>query len=260
MKKVFLFFLLFPTLAIAQDSLSFESARNRPPVVTNQSPVFKLAPLSLIDLDPTVQVAVEIPLRPKWSIQQEIGYGWPKLGLFNYQTLANRAKTTFRARTQIRYYFSPALTRQGTHTKAPGGFYLAGDLLLKKMVHKTDRELLSPTGVIVWPNPPKREIARLQRNVYGLHANVGYQGVPSRKHPNFLVDVYVGVGFRIVSVRQTSGPSVVYSNGSVGEDLRFTRFAPFDGLLRKPSMTAGVKIGWMINSGKKVKKKISLHY
>ncbi|MCY7358752.1 MAG: hypothetical protein LH609_15095, partial [Rudanella sp.] len=212
-------------------------------------------PLSLIDLDPTVQVAVEIPLRPNWSIQQEVGYGWPSLGLFSYQKLADRAKTTFRARTQIRYYFGPNLTRRGLQTNVPTGFYVAGELLFKEMMHKSDREIPSPNGVTVWPNLPKRETARIQRNVYALHANLGYQGVPSRKHPNFLVDVYVGVGFRIVSVRQTSGPSVIYSNGTVGEALRFTRFVPFDGTLRKPSMTAGVKIGWMLKSTRKAKKK-----
>ena len=102
--RFLVFFLVFlsPALAFAQDSLTYElTAKSRPPVVIQQSAVVKLAPLSLIDLDPTVQVAIEIPLRPQLSIQQEVGYGWPKLGLFSYQTLADRAKTTFRVRTHL---------------------------------------------------------------------------------------------------------------------------------------------------------------
>lgn len=261
MKNVLFLLMVLPAFAFGQDSISYVPLETAPkPVVTHQSPVFKLAPLSLIDLDPTVQVAVEIPLRPKWTVQQEIGYGKTGLGLFNYQALANLPKTTFRARTQIRYYFSPSLTRPGLTrqkipTQAPTGFYVAGDLLFKNMVYKTDREITPPGGVTAWPNVPKRATARIRRNAYGLHANVGYQGVPLRRHPGFLVDVYVGVGFRVISVRQVSGPSVVYSNNTIDEGLRFSRFAPFEGSLRKPSMAGGVKIGWMINSGKKIKKK-----
>lgn len=250
-----LLLLFFPLLTYGQDSLSFEPIGNPKPVVVRQSPVFKLAPLSLLDLDPTVQAAVEIPLKPNWTLQPEVGYGWQQLGLFNYQTLS-KPKSTIRARTQIRYYFSPSLTRQGTGTakSIPSGFYGAGELLFKQMDHKTDRSVSSSTGVVTQPIVA-RESINIRRNVYGIHANVGYQGTISRKHPNFVVDVYMGVGFRIVSVRQTSGLPVVAANGAVGESFGFSRFVPIDSRLRKPSVTGGVKIGWMINTGKKPLKK-----
>ncbi len=242
MKQIFLLLLVLPALASAQDSLSFEAPVNPRPVVMRQSPVIKIAPLSLIDLDATIQAAVEIPLRQRLSIQQEIGYGGPSLDPLRRKNwdwfYMAYPKSTFRSRTQVRYYFSPTLTRQKVPSQAPSGLYVASDLLFKSMIHKTER------------GP-----ARIRRNVYGLHANVGFQAAPSRKHPNFLVDVYVGVGFRIVSVRQVTDSLVFSLSDHEREDLRESRFAPFEGTLRKPSMTAGVKLGWMINSGQKVKRK-----
>ena len=256
MKNLFLFLLLLPVFAFGQDSISYVPPTTNPrPVVVDQHPILKLAPLSLIDIDPTVQVAVEIPLRPQWSIQQEVGYGWPSLGLFNYQRdLAPKSKSTFRARTEIRYYFSPGFRQQTGLQSGPGGFYVAGEALYKRMNHTADSPFPNslqtsfPLPVVV------NERARITRQVYGMHAKIGYQAVVSRsgKTPQFVVDVYMGVGFRIVSVRQTSGPAL---RGRAFDAWSFTRFEPFEGTLGKPSLAGGIKLGWMINSGKKAKKK-----
>ena len=256
MENLFLFLLLLPVFAFGQDSISYVLPTTKPrPVVVDQHPILKLAPLSLIDIDPTVQVAVEIPLRPQWSIQQEVGYGWPSLGLFNYQRdLAPKSKSTFRARTEIRYYFSPGFRQQTGLQSGPGGFYVAGEALYKRMKHTADSPLPNslqtsfPLPVVV------NERARITRQVYGMHAKIGYQAVVSRsgKTPQFVVDVYMGVGFRIVSVRQTSGSTL---RGRAFDTWSFTRFEPFEGTLGKPSLAGGVKIGWMINSSKKVRKK-----
>jgi hypothetical protein len=255
MKNLLLFILLFPALAFGQDSVSYVPlARTPPPVVIQRSPVFKLAPLSLIDIDPTLQAAVEIPLRPNWSIQQEVGYGWPTLGLFNYQRDLVKPKTTFRARTEIRYYFSPDFRQQAGLKQGPGGFYVAAEGLYKQMGLKLDRTV---PGITVWPALPAKETVRINRHVYGLHAKIGYQAIVggSGKTPQFVVDVYVGVGFRIVSVRQAGGSSVITANSALSEGLLFSRFVPFDSALRKPSMAAGIKIGWLINSGRKVRRR-----
>ncbi|TAE30644.1 MAG: DUF3575 domain-containing protein [Cytophagales bacterium] len=244
MKQIFLLLLVLPALASAQDSLSFEAPVNPRPVVMRQSPVIKIAPLSLIDLDATIQAAVEIPLRQRLSIQQEIGVGWPRLGLANYQKeLTTAQKNTLRSRTEIRYYFSPELLRKGLEKSSTNGFYAAGEVLVKRM------------NVKGW-----RNAASTQRHIYGLHAKIGYQGVLSSKHPQFVVDVYVGAGFRVVSVRQVSGSPVgpnnfVHNTGLFAYNEPRSRFDPIDRLLHKPSMAAGVKLGWMINSGQKVKRK-----
>lgn len=254
MKNLFLFLLLLPVFAFGQDSITYVPPTTNPrPVVVDQHPILKLAPLSLIDIDPTVQVAVEIPLRPQWSIQQEVGYGWPSLGL-RQGLVTTKPKSTFRARTEIRYYFSPGFRQQTGLQSGPGGFYVAGEALYKQMNHTADSPLPNslqtpfPLPVVV------NERARITRQVYGMHAKIGYQAVVSRsgKTPQFVVDVYMGVGFRIISIRQTGGPSV---SGKVYDTWDFTRFEPFEGTLRKPSLAGGIKLGWMINSGKKAKKK-----
>ncbi len=253
MKNLFLFLLIIlPALVFGQDSISYAPLTTTPrPVVVDQNVVLKLAPLSLIDLDPTLQVAVEIPLRPNWSIQQEVGYGWPKLGLFNYQPdLAPKSKSTFRARTEIRYYFSPGYRHQVGLKSGPAGFYMAGEALYKQLNHaRSTTQSLTANGVL-FPQPT----TRITRQIYGMHAKIGYQAVVSRagKTPQFVVDVYMGVGFRIISVRQTGGAAL---QGRAFDAWSFTRFEPLDGTLRKPSVSGGVKIGWMINSGKKKPKK-----
>lgn len=257
MKKLLLTFLLLPSLGVAQDSLSYEpTATASPrPVVMHQQPVFKLAPFSLLDIDPTMQAAIEIPLKQRLSIQQEIGIGWPRLGLANYQkSLTTTEKRSFRARTEIRYYFSPDLSRKGLGKSSTNGFYAAGELLNKRITI-TDRNRSSVlSGQPAFLIPP-REQARIQRQIYGLHAKIGYQGILSPKHPQFVVDVYVGAGFRVVSVRQLSGSPTVGARGLLNSDAMISRFAPFDGWRYKPSLSGGVKLGWMINTGKKVKKK-----
>lgn len=250
MKNLFLLFLVLPALAFGQDSITYTPlTTTRPPVVVDQGVMLKLAPLSLIDLDPTIQAAIEIPLRPQWSIQQEIGYGGPKLGLFNYQPgLATKSKATFRARTEIRYYFSPGYRHQVGLKVSPAGFYIAGEALYKKMNHAQTQT--SITNGVILPQPTtilNSTTTRITRQVYGMHAKIGYQAIVGRsgKIPQFVVDVYMGAGFRIVSVRQISGLGLG----------KFTRFEAFDGTLRKPSLAGGVKIGWLINTGKKAKEK-----
>lgn len=251
MKNLILLLLLLPVFAFGQDSISYAPlTTTRPPVVVDQGVVLKLAPLSLIDLDPTIQVAVEIPLRPQWSIQQEVGYGGPRMSL--RQGPGVKPKSTFRARTEIRYYFSPAYRHQVGLKSGPAGFYVAGEALYKQMNHtRPTSSPLIANGVLL-----SQPTMRITRQVYGMHAKVGYQAImgQSGKSTQFVVDVYMGVGFRIVSVRQTSVNSSSRVNNSSG-DLLFTRFQPFDGTLRKISLAGGIKLGWLINSGKRAKKK-----
>lgn len=262
MKNLFLLLFLLPALAFGQDSISYVPMKTNPrPVVVDQPLVLKLAPLGLFDIDPTVQAAIEIPLRPKWSVQQEVGYGWQSLDPlrrkdWDWFYLAV-PKSTFRARTEVRYYFSPDLLRRYKAKVGSNGFYAAGELLFKQLNHKRPGftiKSIPSTG----PLSPQTQFTpgttRVTRNVYGIQAKIGYQTNLSKsgKNPQFIVDVYMGVGFRIISVRQTNGPEL---RATDQEDLDQTRFEPFQGTIRKPSVSGGVKIGWMINTGKKVKKK-----
>jgi hypothetical protein len=254
MKNLLLFFLIIlPALAFGQDSISYAPLiTTRPPVVVDQGVVLKVAPLSLIDLDPTVQVAVEIPLRQKWSIQQEVGYGWPKLDWLKTQDAGLQPHSTFRARTEIRYYFSPDLLRNSNVKKGPAGFYLSGEGMYKKLTAQESAKWELFSGPVL-TGPVSQTKKGTARHVYGLHAKVGFQGAISAKNPRLIVDVYVGAGFRLISVRQAGQP--LDHSLTKGDWVYLNRFTPFVGILPKPSLAGGVKIGWMINSGKKIKKK-----
>ncbi|WP_019987423.1 hypothetical protein [Rudanella lutea] len=213
MKTFICLLLLLPALAWGQDTL---------PARIGPGPVLKLAPLSLLSPDPTVQAAVELPLTSRLSVQPGIGVGGTQVGP---GVRAGSPSESVQARTEIRYYISPALGGKLKSGRSPGGFYVAGEGALNRQKLKIPREgALSAT-----------EMAQVNRHIYGLNAKVGYQQAPIAKLPRFIVDVYVGVGYRIVSVRQV---------GSTDSST-----------LRKPGVTAGVSIGWMINSGKKVPRK-----
>ncbi len=186
-------------------------------------PVIKFALLSLYDLTPTWQFALEIPVYRQLSIQQEVGYGWDGMlfggrrEIANPNILAGNRLNTWRVwrfRTEVRYYFRDRWARK-TYTP------LAHQDTQRKRVNATvSGQYVALEGMYKAFTFPGED-----RVTQAAHAKVGYQFVLNRQK-NFVLDCYVGGGIRRLAVTE------FYSSGSIRQYSHTS-----------PSISAGVKFG-----------------
>lgn len=214
--------------------------------------IVKIAPLTLVDVDPALQAGLEIRILKRLSIQQEVGYGprnwqgpfpdFKPLGT-DFLTGGWERQESWRYRTEIRFY--PNLHFLFSKIKQRSllsGVYIAAEYVYK--VVGITKATNSASGGISTSLDYQQDI---NRSTTAGHLKAGWQ-VPlsqDKKSPwsHFFLDFYVGGGQRYITIDQTEGPSVVRSNGSVPEAIRYTRFVPNQkGWL--PSAASGIKIGW----------------
>jgi hypothetical protein len=144
--------------------------------------IFKFAPLMAIDFDPSLMFGVEYIFHPKWSFQQELGYGGYNiirrdLGILGGSTPKEPSKT-FRIRTEFRRYFN---NRQIN----PRGGYLALDFFYRLTGQRFKRTMRLEGSTMLSYN----EV--LTNHMPGVNVKFGYQF-----GKKVLMDVFVGVGMR----------------------------------------------------------------
>ncbi|GHB65201.1 DUF3575 domain-containing protein [Persicitalea jodogahamensis] len=197
--------------------------------------ILKITPLALFDLDNTVQVGLEVPMKnPAWTIQQEAGYGHSAFNLWYGERRQHPDRETWRFRTQIRYYF-----RQQNQNSP----YLAGEYLFKK----NSEEKYESVGVDCTNGPfgPcayfQNRATHLGRFVSAFHVKWGWQ-FPMGERMTF--DTYVGGGIRSLTVRYLSLPeNAQINNGRGFFDFRTDRPGRYGPL---PSFSAGFHFGWRL--------------
>jgi hypothetical protein len=204
----FLFFWLVAGAVQAQDS-TFS-------LLPGERWLFKIAPLTIIDPEPSFMFGAEYVFAPRWSFQQELGYGY--FALWQNQEGQRLPKSVIRARSEFRHYFA-------VKTNAPTGGYLALDLFYKR------------TGQ---PRTAEQDLGtffqtvdfRQLKNVGGLHLKLGIQTTGQ-----VVFDGFMGIGFRFVSVRTPGRPDGVNLNNFFRlMDANFS-----DTFL--PSMAFGFRLG-----------------
>lgn len=186
-------------------------------------PVIKFALLSLYDVTPTWQFAVEIPVYRQLSIQQEVGYGWDGMMFGGRREIVNpnifagyRLKTwrVWRFRTEVRYYFRDRWARK-TYTTSDR----------RDSQHNRVNATMSGQYVVLEGLYKTFTFPREDRVTQAAHVKVGYVFVMNRRK-NLAFDCYVGGGVRTLVVTES------YSSGS---DSRYKDILP--------SISAGAKIG-----------------
>lgn len=218
---------LFPSVASGQDVAPLKARAENPfrPVW-----VVKFAPLSLTDIDPTVQGAAEYFFRSRMSVQQEIGF----MRIANWINIDEKyPRNIFRSRTEIRLYLS-------NRKVAPWGVYLAVEGFYKHMSQQRESEISRGSYF---------EIAsyRYVKNVTGGHLKVGVQ-TDIGDGDRWLFDAYMGLGLRSIRLK------------AVGEDVVIENLpdSPLDLLniedgrshYTMPSVAFGFKLGYVIGAGK----------
>jgi hypothetical protein len=146
--------------------------------------IFKFAPLMAIDFDPSLMFGVEYIFHPKWSFQQELGYGryntLPRsIPILGYE--AEEPSSTFRARAELRRYLNST-------QPAPRGRYLAieGFYRLTGQHYEGKARLLDVSSNSFVPYN-----LVLTNHMTGVHIKFGKQ-----LGKKYLTDFFVGIGLR----------------------------------------------------------------
>ncbi len=149
--------------------------------------VLKFAPLAMFDLDNTYSVAVEIPFsNPKFSVQQEIGYGHAATNIWYLYDDYKPRKYNIRAKSQFRYYYFEGRMVRG---------YLAGEYFFKRAL-KTEKEWIGQDCNLNGAcNFLKQQDIKYAKVVHAFHPKLGWQFYFGSR---FSLDVYTGFGFRFV--------------------------------------------------------------
>lgn len=219
-KIVFALLLLCPLYLRAQDSLQ---QTKYPPVVN-----LKFSPLSLIDPLSSVQFALEYQVAEKSSLQHEAGY--ISQMLYN-EDWGYKESSGVRLRNELRIY----LGRQGTSLN---GFYLAPELLFIHFRYERNavfgQECSDPYTCQYY----QYKDYTVQKQVYGVHQKIGFQSTSGR----LVVDLYSGIGYRHVRVRNIDSPPVneFYDDFSISS--RKT-----EGIYGLPSLSFGFKFGYLLS-------------
>lgn len=219
MRKLLILFLLCPLFVQAQNPFSFDSVYN--------SPVLKFSPLSLLDPLPSVQFALEYQVGRKTSIQHEAGY---IINLLYSDPIYQDAEG-LRLRNEVRLYFQP----KGNRLE---GFYFAPELLFIYFEHKRQGILGFGCEDSFGCDYYQDIYFNAQQQVYALHSKIGFQSIYKR----LLVDLYTGLGYRYVRVRNRN----LHLN-LIDVEEEFFDFRKDEGDYHMPSLSLGFKIGYVLN-------------
>jgi hypothetical protein len=189
----------------------------------------KWAPLSMLDYYNTFLIGAEIPLpNPRFSIQQELGYGHANFSVWYAERNDQPDRSHFRSRSQVRFYVKewPSVR-----------MFVAAEHMLRRsktvgMNYQKEQ----------CPNPPDCDYYRevgytAERIANAFHGKFGFQFLPS---PRLTIDIYSGFGVKAIRSRPlTTGFLYEFDNDRrvwwEGNDVRFRD--------PDPSLTTGFQIG-----------------
>ncbi len=235
MKKNILTFLLcavlFPFIVDGQPQVV--PLQTRPEEPFRPAWIIKFAPLSLTDIDPTVQGAVEYLFCPNVSVQQEIGF----LKIANWISIDEKyPRSIFRSRTEVRLYISK-------RRKAPMGSYLALEGFYKYINQPREGEINRGSYFEI-------KNYRYVKSVSGAHFKFGAQATIGGSD-QWLLDGYIGFGLRSIRLRATSEDGLIENIPESPLDI--LSIEDNRGHYAIPSMCFGLKFGYVIGALKRVK-------
>lgn len=245
MKNVALIFfaILLSVRALAQEPVT-------KPSFEKPSPIIKFAPLSILDKTATYQFALEYFLTDRKSLQGEIGYGSSSI---DFLTAANPKKDeqTIRFRGEYRIYSSaiPALFKRELNKD-----YIAFEFLYKNHTYLNNQEFGRSCGGSQGCDYYEKFEFIQQTQSFASHFKYGSQLFSKS---GFVIDAYIGAGFRVTDVQTFRLPDNLgitsnFSNSIFSYNYNSQYFPTQKGLYRSLSIAAGLKIGLSTQKKKKV--------
>ncbi len=189
--------------------------------------ILKFAPLSLIDINPTYQGAAEYFFSDKYSLQQEVGYGYEKLMPFSWEKKTD--EETWRFRTEFRKYLPQRRTGFNRQRN-----YVAYEGMYKHFNYPVN-DIVTIAKVGYYQNIHYRY--QFVRDTYAVHIKFGQEEIQTS---NFVVDAYLGAGFRWYNV------SRIGDHPTTNDRDVFQAISPMtEGLTKAISFSLGFKIGFV---------------
>lgn len=221
LRYFFLLFLFLPLILQAQDSISVKKEL--------YPPAIKFSPLSLLDPLKSVQFALEHQLKPKMSLQHELGYIFSYQEPFEFQEDSYAQTRGIRIRNEFRRYFYP-------YGAGLEGFYFAPEFLYNFMRFSKSASV-GRSCTDDWTCQYYEYMNyRVQKQVFAMHIKFGYQELIFNR---LIFDIYAGLGGRHVKELNVHPPNGLQPND------RFD----FDGekyISTWPSVSFGFKLGYLL--------------
>jgi hypothetical protein len=242
------FALIFFSILLSIRALGQEPVAKPPLEIP--SPIIKFAPLSILDKTATYQFALEYFLTNRKSLQGELGYGSSSI---DFLTAANPKKDeqTIRFRGEYRIYSSaiPALFKRELNKD-----YIAFEFLYKNHSYLNSLEFGRSCNGAQGCNYYEKFEFTQQTQSFAGHFKYGSQFFSKS---GFVLDAFVGVGFRITDVQTINLPDNLgginnYSSSIFSYNYNSQYFPTQKGLYRSLSIAAGLKFGLSTQKKKKV--------
>lgn len=203
--------------------------------------VLKFAPLSLIDIHPTYQLAAEYFIKDHWSVQQEAGYG--NNAILSQRNPQERDMEVWRFRSEVRFYLYSGRYRD-SYLRSDASFsrpYWAFEGFYKRVNFK-ESEPLGMDCINGQCAYFQRSDYKTLKDVIGYHLKFGYQAILAKR---IAIDLYSGFGLRHIFVRYRGAPN---GAGVVWNDFRdWITINPTEpGKYRLLSMAFGFKAGYVL--------------
>ncbi|WP_138481389.1 DUF3575 domain-containing protein [Dyadobacter bucti] len=193
--------------------------------------IVKFSPLTLFDIDNTVQFGVEIPLgHEKLTLQQDLGYGHSSFSIWYSGYDYRPDKEIFKTRTQLRYYYFGKKWARG---------YVGPEFMFKKVIYR-ENKFVGMDCVNGTCGYFENKDIKSARSVGAAHVKAGWQFYFSNR---MTLDVFTGFGLRQYRVRSLSdgvddfnfsGSGYFWENNRPGSIETF------------PSLAMGFNIGIML--------------
>jgi hypothetical protein len=218
-------------------------------VVRTPFTVLKTSPLSIFDLDNSFTIGIERSINKNQSVQAEIAYGNSNWNLWTRSDDFINGRSEFRdfnifwARTEWRRY---RFANIGT---LPEGNYVAVEAFFK-YVGKRDFFEVGRGAINFQPSYFEFVEGNKRKIVGGTHFKLGRQSFifddnPS-KEPRFLLDFYIGLGFRIIDYRFTYDDKSPEDTIPINSNRLFGTIANVNETTAFVSGTLGFKLGYLL--------------
>lgn len=208
--------------------------------------VLKFAPLSLLDLTNTIQFGMEhLAKRTRGAWQGEAGYGrgtFAVLSMYGANSERQQSLETWRARAEYRLYNKRDQRWAQARYRRPHGNYVAFEGFFKQ-VNTHESGSMGRDCVNGQCNYNQYYQSIVETYTLGGHAKIGRQFwlSPTGDRPHWLLDMYVGLGFRTSHTARLGLPADAFVNSA--NTILFG--SSTDNSNRTiPSVTMGLKLGF----------------
>jgi hypothetical protein len=233
--------LIFTFFLIGNDALSQDSLQRK-------HLILKISPLTIFDIDNTLQIATEHNLSKnmRWTLSEELGYGAGSANVWAYNSNNNSYgpnREVYRVKIEARRY-NLKKNRQ-----------MAGGYMAYELFYKQVNDIMNRTIGRECDGGPCNYFEEVNysasKYVVGGTVKFGYQTFirnENKKNTKFVFDFYVGLGLRRVMIDHRIDGDVQNNTWFFGNNGIFTNggLGYRDNAYNIPHAALGIRLGYLL--------------